>query len=86
MMAGGQPTTATDPQETTVYHQRGYRLKVRRAYCKGCDLCIPACRPGILRLAADDRIEVTDIRACLFCGACAGRCPDFVFVLEREVG
>jgi NAD-dependent dihydropyrimidine dehydrogenase PreA subunit len=26
---------------------------------------------------------VTDIDACVFCGVCAGRCPDFVFLIER---
>ena len=32
----------------------------------------------------DDRIEVTDISRCIFCGICAVRCPDFVFVLDRD--
>jgi succinate dehydrogenase/fumarate reductase-like Fe-S protein len=34
-------------------------------------------------LGADDRIEVSDVSRCIFCGICAVRCPDFVFVLDR---
>jgi ferredoxin len=55
-----------------------------RGWCKGCDLCIKSCPVGILALADDDRIEVTDISRCIFCGICALRCPDFVFELDRD--
>lgn len=59
-------------------------LTTYRGWCKGCDLCIKSCPPGILALADDDRIEVTDISRCIFCGICAMRCPDFVFELDRD--
>ncbi len=72
-----------DPQPRQ-YHQDGAVLTTFRGWCKGCDLCIRSCPPGILALGDDDRIEVTDISRCIFCGICAVRCPDFVFVLERE--
>ncbi|MGA2929279.1 MAG: 4Fe-4S dicluster domain-containing protein [Solirubrobacteraceae bacterium] len=59
-------------------------LTTYRAWCKGCDICIKSCPSGILALAKDDRIEVTDISRCIFCAICAVRCPDFVFVLDRD--
>lgn len=65
------------------YAQGGAALHVNRAWCKGCNLCIAACPSGILSLDADQRIAVGDIDRCIFCGLCAVRCPDFVFVLER---
>lgn len=58
-------------------------LLVNRAWCKGCNVCVAACPAGILALDAAQRIVVTDINRCIFCGVCAVRCPDFVFILER---
>lgn len=73
--------------ETIVrYEQQGASLTVRRKYCKSCLLCIDACPTQILKLDKDDLIYVTDISKCVFCGACAGRCPDFVFVLDTGKG
>jgi 2-oxoglutarate ferredoxin oxidoreductase subunit delta len=69
-----------------VYTAGASRLTVRRAFCKGCDLCVDACPAGILVLDAEDRVMVTDIARCTFCGLCAGRCPDFVFVLQEAPG
>lgn len=60
-------------------------LLVNRAWCKGCNLCVAACPPGVLSLDADQRIAVGDIGRCIFCGLCAVRCPDFTFILQRPV-
>jgi 2-oxoglutarate ferredoxin oxidoreductase subunit delta len=52
--------------------------------CKGCDLCIPACRPGVLQMTTD-RFNQRGYRypelsaGCTGCNACALVCPDFVF-------
>lgn len=66
------------------YRQGEATLTTYRGWCKGCDLCIGSCPANILALGADDRIEVADISRCIFCGICAVRCPDFVFVLSRD--
>jgi NAD-dependent dihydropyrimidine dehydrogenase PreA subunit len=68
------------------YRQGHAVLTTYRGWCKGCDLCIGSCPAEILELGTDDRIEVTDISRCIFCGICAVRCPDFVFVLDRGEG
>jgi len=66
------------------HHRQGSAvLTTFRGWCKGCDLCTASCPAGILALGEDERIEVTDISRCIFCGICAVRCPDFVFVLTR---
>ncbi len=66
------------------YRQGNAILTTFRGWCKGCDLCIESCPVGILALGEDQRIEVRDISRCVFCGICAVRCPDFVFVLDRD--
>lgn len=52
--------------------------------CKGCDLCIDACKPGVLEMTVDERngrgYRFPQLRAgCTGCQACAQICPDFVF-------
>ena len=52
--------------------------------CKGCDLCIDACRPGVLSMTTYDRntrgYRYPELRpGCTACQACSQICPDFVF-------
>ncbi|MCU1375907.1 MAG: hypothetical protein JWO68_3193 [Actinomycetia bacterium] len=52
--------------------------------CKGCELCIEACRPGVLRMTLEQRNErgylyPELLAGCTACRACAQICPDFVF-------
>jgi 2-oxoglutarate ferredoxin oxidoreductase subunit delta len=51
--------------------------------CKGCELCIDACRPGVLSMST----EVNEngyrfpllVEGCTACRACRDVCPDFCF-------
>jgi len=66
--------------------------------CKGCELCIPACPPGVLSMSAE--LNSTGFRypllvlGCTACQACREICPDFVFdvykfetpILNDELG
>ena len=52
--------------------------------CKGCELCIDACKPAVLQMTTDSRNalgylypELTP--GCTACHACALICPDFEF-------
>lgn len=52
--------------------------------CKGCDLCIDACRPGVLTMTTNERntrgYRYPELRpGCTACQACSQICPDFVF-------
>ena len=52
--------------------------------CKGCDLCIDACKPGVLAMTVHDRngrgyLYPQLLPGCTACQACAQICPDFVF-------
>jgi 2-oxoglutarate ferredoxin oxidoreductase subunit delta len=52
--------------------------------CKGCELCIDACKPGVLKMTEHERNERGFLYPILFdgctaCRACAQVCPDFVF-------
>ncbi len=49
--------------------------------CKGCGLCIPACRPGVLSMSSatnEAGFTLPELRpGCTGCMACAEICPDF---------
>jgi len=56
--------------------------------CKGCDLCIDACKPDVLSMTTD-RTNTRGYRfpellvGCTGCRACADVCPDFCFQVYR---
>ena len=56
-------------------------------HCKGCDLCIPACPPGVLAMSTAVNhmgYRYPELYAgCTGCGACLYVCPDFVFEVFR---
>jgi 2-oxoglutarate ferredoxin oxidoreductase subunit delta len=63
-------------------------LAIAADRCKGCELCISVCAPGVLALdeAAVNRlgyhpIRLTDPSGCTSCAKCARMCPDAVFTV-----
>ena len=55
--------------------------------CKGCELCVAACPPGVLSMSAETNTsgfrvpELAD--GCTACTACVLVCPDYVFEVHR---
>jgi 2-oxoglutarate ferredoxin oxidoreductase subunit delta len=60
--------------------------------CKGCELCMTACKYGVIALSAPDKTNVQGYRhlvavqpdQCIGCGMCALMCPDSVLTVWRE--
>ncbi|HEY2301764.1 MAG TPA: 4Fe-4S dicluster domain-containing protein [Acidimicrobiales bacterium] len=55
--------------------------------CKGCELCIPACPPGVLVMSAAANAigyRYPELLAgCTACQACHAVCPDYVFEVYK---
>jgi len=55
--------------------------------CKGCELCIPACRPGVLAMSEEINAQGAHFpvlfAGCTACQACRSVCPDYVFDVYR---
>lgn len=60
------------------------------ARCKGCELCIPACPPQVLRMSkrrnASGYLLPELLEGCTGCGACLLVCPDYCFEIYRLDG
>jgi 2-oxoglutarate ferredoxin oxidoreductase subunit delta len=55
--------------------------------CKGCELCIEACPPGVLQMGTDANTRGYRYPllspGCTGCKACSQICPDFVFQVYK---
>jgi len=60
------------------------------ARCKGCELCIPACPPQVLRMStrrnASGSLLPELVEGCTGCRACLPGCPDYCFEVYRLDG
>lgn len=57
--------------------------------CKGCELCIEACGPGVLALSEDFNgrgyryTVLTDADRCTSCAQCARMCPEAAIAVYK---
>ena len=76
---------STAPSTTHEKTARGPRgtVVLDAERCKGCELCIPACPPEVLRMStkrnASGYLLPELLEGCTGCGACLMVCPDFCF-------
>ncbi|MEA4909516.1 MAG: 4Fe-4S dicluster domain-containing protein [Chloroflexi bacterium] len=67
------------------------RVEINEKYCKGCELCVEACPPGVLglskqRLNAKGYHPAELIAAgCTGCGVCTVVCPEAAIEVFRVV-
>jgi 2-oxoglutarate ferredoxin oxidoreductase subunit delta len=65
------------------------RIEVSEQFCKGCELCLTVCVPGVLaldgeRLTPKGYHPATLVRAgCTGCGLCAMICPEAAIAVYR---
>lgn len=80
-------SAVSDGPAGPVVRTRG-TVVIDREACKGCDLCIDACKPGVLAMTTTEvnargyRFPVL-VEGCTACKACSQICPDFVFQVYK---
>jgi len=72
---------------------RGFRylsgvasLKLDAEKCTGCQVCLAVCPHAVFTVAEDRRVRITDLDACMECGACAKNCAFGALSLTPGVG
>ena len=62
-------------------------LKINKRYCKGCGICVAFCPKQVLELDEVGKVYAKQPEACISCGQCELRCPDYaIFVVKEEAG
>lgn len=55
-------------------------LTVEVKWCKGCGICVEFCPKKVLELE-DGKVVIKSFDACIQCGQCELRCPDYAIWL-----
>lgn len=59
-------------------------LKIYEKRCKGCGICVEFCPKKVLKVSELEKVEIANKDACISCGQCELRCPDFAIFVEKE--
>jgi 2-oxoglutarate ferredoxin oxidoreductase subunit delta len=58
---------------------------INRKFCKGCGICVAFCPKQVLELDELGKVVDKNAAACISCGQCELRCPDFAIqVVKKE--
>ncbi len=58
-------------------------LKIYLERCKGCGICVEFCPKKVLAISEIEKVEVVSPDACISCGFCEMRCPDFAIMVQK---
>lgn len=58
-------------------------LQINENWCKGCGICVAFCPKDVLDIKSG-KVIIKDIDACIKCGQCELRCPDYAIYLGGE--
>ena len=60
------------------------RLEIKSKFCKGCGICVAFCPKQVLELDELGKVYAKAPEACIACGQCELRCPDYAIQVTRE--
>lgn len=58
------------------------KLVIQTAWCKGCGICAAFCPKETLEVVGE-KVRLKENSACILCGQCELRCPDFAIYVEK---
>lgn len=56
------------------------KLYIDEKLCKGCNICVAFCPKDVLELK-NEKVAIKNLDACIQCGQCESRCPDYAIYL-----
>jgi 2-oxoglutarate ferredoxin oxidoreductase subunit delta len=60
-------------------------ILIKQERCKGCNICVSFCPKKVLKLDTLGKVQVIDGEACIACGQCELRCPDYAIYVDKKV-
>ncbi len=64
--------------------EKTVKITINEDWCKACGICVEFCPRDVFGTKKDGIPTIEDLRACIECGLCELRCPDFAVVVEGE--
>ena len=59
-------------------------ITIKEERCKGCGICVAFCPKKVLGLSELGKVQVENLEACIACGQCELRCPDYAIFVDKE--
>ncbi|SEJ76239.1 2-oxoglutarate ferredoxin oxidoreductase subunit delta [Propionispira arboris] len=60
-------------------------ITIKSVRCKGCGICVAFCPKKVLGINLLGKVQVVDSEACIACGQCELRCPDYAIFVDKKV-
>ncbi|MBR6342508.1 MAG: 4Fe-4S binding protein [Selenomonadaceae bacterium] len=60
-------------------------ITVKMARCKDCGICVAFCPKQVLGLDELGKVKIVNAEACIACGQCELRCPDYAIFMDKAV-
>ena len=58
-------------------------ITIKTVRCKGGGICAAFCPKSVLAVSELGKIQVVNKEACIGCGQCELRCPDYAIFVDR---
>ena len=58
-------------------------ITIKTVRCKSCSICAAFCPKSVLAVSELGKIQVVNKEACIGCGQCELRCPDYAIFVDR---
>ena len=60
-------------------------ITIKLPRCNGCVICVAFCPKKVLAIDELGKVIIVNPEACIACGRCELRCPDYAIFVDKKV-